>query len=145
MVEAENGTGMISRASQSRTQNSTSFAKRQRNSTFRVAAAQNLPYPDQTFDTVLCCLALHHIPPDQQHTALVEMRRVLKIGGTLLTADFRPPRRPLTRRLLGALGGHALSHNPISQLPDRITTAGLRITGQADYSHWLHSITATRP
>src|SRR5262245_2477770 len=41
---------------------------------FEVAAAQSLPFPDTSFDVVLCSLALHHLPPDARAAALAEMR-----------------------------------------------------------------------
>jgi ubiquinone/menaquinone biosynthesis C-methylase UbiE len=114
------------------------------NTNFRVAAAEQLPYPDETFDVVSCTLALHHIQPDHRPAALQEMYRVLRTGGKLLIADFRPPRNPVVNRLVGALGGRAMQHNPIGQLPSLITKAGFRVTGQGDHRHWLRYIQATR-
>jgi ubiquinone/menaquinone biosynthesis C-methylase UbiE len=114
------------------------------NTNFRVAAAEQLPYPDETFDVVICTLALHHIQPDHRPAAMHEMYRVLRTGGKLLIADFRPPRNRLVNRLIGALGGQAMQHNPIDQLPSLITAAGLRVTGQGDHRHWLRYVQATR-
>ena len=47
--------------------------------------AQALPFPDATFDTVVCTLSLCNIPDDRR--ALAEMRRVLRPGGRLLLLD----------------------------------------------------------
>jgi ubiquinone/menaquinone biosynthesis C-methylase UbiE len=113
------------------------------NANFRVAAAEQLPYPDETFDVVTCTLVLHHIQPDHRPATLQEMSRVLRTGGKLLIVDFRPPRNPIVNRLVGALGGQAMQHNPIDQLPGLITTVGFRVTGQGDHRHWLHYIQAT--
>jgi len=55
---------------------------------FEVAAAQSLPFPDATFDVVLCSLALHHLPEGARATALAEMRRVLKPDGRVLIVEF---------------------------------------------------------
>jgi ubiquinone/menaquinone biosynthesis C-methylase UbiE len=56
--------------------------------TFQVAFAQQLPFPDATFDAVACTLALHHVAEDDQRTAVGEMYRVLKPHGRLLIAEF---------------------------------------------------------
>ena len=48
---------------------------------FRVGDAQALPFPDATFDTVVCGLVLNFVPDKQR--ALGEMRRVVKRGGTV--------------------------------------------------------------
>ncbi|UOE19821.1 class I SAM-dependent methyltransferase [Thermobifida halotolerans] len=47
--------------------------------------ARTLPFPDESFDTVVCTLALCEIP--DQAATLAEMRRVLRPGGRLLLLD----------------------------------------------------------
>jgi ubiquinone/menaquinone biosynthesis C-methylase UbiE len=47
--------------------------------------ANQLSYPEATFDAVLCFEVLHHIPA--WRGALQEARRVLKPGGVLLVAE----------------------------------------------------------
>lgn len=47
--------------------------------------AEALPFPDASFDTVVCTFSLCAIPDDRR--ALAEMRRVLRPGGRLLLAD----------------------------------------------------------
>src|SRR5262245_1561892 len=56
--------------------------------TFEVAAEQSLPFPDATFDVVLCTLALHHLSEDARAPAIAEMRRVIKPGGRVLIVEF---------------------------------------------------------
>lgn len=51
------------------------------------AHAQHIPFPDATFDTVICTEVIEHLPRPWQ--ALDEMARVLKPGGCLiLSAPF---------------------------------------------------------
>jgi ubiquinone/menaquinone biosynthesis C-methylase UbiE len=50
----------------------------------RLADAEELPYPDGTFDLVTGHAFLHHLPEPSR--ALAEMHRVLRPGGTLLLA-----------------------------------------------------------
>ncbi|MGH2695076.1 MAG: class I SAM-dependent methyltransferase [Actinomycetota bacterium] len=47
--------------------------------------AQELPFPDATFDTVVCTYSLCNVP-DEART-ISEMRRVLKPGGLLILVD----------------------------------------------------------
>jgi ubiquinone/menaquinone biosynthesis C-methylase UbiE len=51
----------------------------------QVADAQALPFPDASFDTVVCTFALCAIPDERR--AVAEMIRVLRSGGLLLLAD----------------------------------------------------------
>lgn len=55
---------------------------------FDPAFAEDLPFPDASFDRVLSALMLHHLPRDAKVAALREIRRVLKPGGSLHLADF---------------------------------------------------------
>jgi ubiquinone/menaquinone biosynthesis C-methylase UbiE len=47
--------------------------------------AQVLPFPDSTFDTVLCTYSMCSVPDEGR--AVLEMRRVLKPGGRLILVD----------------------------------------------------------
>src|SRR5688572_30463164 len=47
--------------------------------------AQALPFPDASFDTVVCTLGLCGFPDER--AAIAEMHRVLRPGGTLLLLD----------------------------------------------------------
>lgn len=58
-----------------------------------LAAMEDLPFPDNYFDVVLSCQALHHVPREAKFTALDEMRRILRPGGRLLLLDHGKPYR----------------------------------------------------
>jgi ubiquinone/menaquinone biosynthesis C-methylase UbiE len=51
----------------------------------REGDAHELPFPDESFDSVVCTFSLCNIPDVDR--ALAEMKRVLKPGGRLLLAD----------------------------------------------------------
>jgi ubiquinone/menaquinone biosynthesis C-methylase UbiE len=73
----------------------------------RAGDAQDLPFPDARFDTVVATLALCTIPDDRR--AVTEMARVLRPGGRLLLLEHvRSPLLPV-RVLQGIL-------NPLSVL-----------------------------
>jgi SAM-dependent methyltransferase len=78
--------------------------------------ADRLPYPDGSVDRVLSAFMLHHLPADQQHDALREVRRVLAPGGRLhlLDIDGSPPSRVGRLLRVGQLhraGTHGHGHD----------------------------------
>lgn len=55
---------------------------------FHQAEAQALPFPEATFDRLLCTNSFHHY--SRPHRALAEMHRVLEPGGRLVVLDNAP-------------------------------------------------------
>lgn len=53
--------------------------------------ADELPYPDASFDRVVSSLLFHHLVPEQKKRAFREIRRVLAEDGQLHIADFGKP------------------------------------------------------
>ncbi|MBO0817180.1 MAG: class I SAM-dependent methyltransferase, partial [Actinobacteria bacterium] len=84
--------------------NAVRYARRRATATcsFRVGVAQDLDLPDRSFDVVISTLAAHHIPEAERAAAFGEMFRVLRTGGTLLAADFRPAGRRHTPHALAS-------------------------------------------
>jgi len=50
--------------------------------------AEDLPYPDASFDRVLSAFMFHHLGSDEKKEALREVRRVLTPGGSLHLLDI---------------------------------------------------------
>jgi ubiquinone/menaquinone biosynthesis C-methylase UbiE len=61
------------------------------NSTFRVASATGLPFPDGYFDCASISLGLHEMERDERNRAVSEMKRVVKKKGVLMFIDFQVP------------------------------------------------------
>ncbi|MGK5110982.1 MULTISPECIES: class I SAM-dependent methyltransferase [unclassified Geodermatophilus] len=53
--------------------------------------ADALPYADASIDVVLSSFMLHHLPGEEQETAMREVLRVLRPGGTLHLVDADAP------------------------------------------------------
>jgi demethylmenaquinone methyltransferase/2-methoxy-6-polyprenyl-1,4-benzoquinol methylase len=110
---------------------------------FQVARAQDLPFPDATFDAVACTLALHHVAEDDQRTAVEEMYRVLKPTGRLLIAEFHKGKG---RRHVGP---RWLRHSGEDMLDKALGL--VRASGFVDVASgstnlgWLGKITAHKP
>lgn len=114
------------------------------NCRFEVAAAEDLPFDDESFDVVVSSLTFHHIAPEHRADAIREMFRVLRPGGRALIADVRPPRIPILERLISLAHGHSHVHNIFDQLRALFIETGFTVTGTARVSR-LHYLGAQRP
>jgi SAM-dependent methyltransferase len=112
---------------------------------FELGVAEALDVPDGSFDVVLSSLMIHHLPEDLRPQALREMYRVLRPGGRLLVADFRPPKNRVGRHIVGAVTGSAMQHNPINRLETLVRDAGFDVPGRGDLHPYLHYVQGTRP
>jgi len=94
----------------------------------RLGDAQRLEFPDASFDTVLCTLALCSIPDDA--AAVAEMKRVLKPGGRLILMEHVGSPILMVRlvqRLLEVLTVR-LQHDHLTREPlDHVMSEGLEI------------------
>ncbi|WP_406435817.1 class I SAM-dependent methyltransferase [Streptomyces sp. NBC_00631] len=80
-----------------------------------------LPFPDASFDSVVCFTMLHHVPtPEHQDRLFAEARRVLRPGGWFAGSDSRSS---LRFRLLH-IGDTMTALDPAT-LPARLERAGL--------------------
>jgi ubiquinone/menaquinone biosynthesis C-methylase UbiE len=53
--------------------------------------ADELPYPEASFDRVFSTFMFHHLPANKREKTLSEVRRVLAPGGSFHLLDFTPP------------------------------------------------------
>jgi ubiquinone/menaquinone biosynthesis C-methylase UbiE len=94
------------------------------NVTFCRMDAEQLGFPDASFDTVTCALSLFQFP--DMGRALAEMWRVLKPGGRLGLSNWGPgyfsPIASLQRNLFREFGLRALLTNPIASKPAALRT-----------------------
>jgi ubiquinone/menaquinone biosynthesis C-methylase UbiE len=90
--------------------------------TFRQMDAEELDFPDGSFDAVTCAFSLFQFV--DMSRALAEMWRVLKVGGRLGLANWGPgyfsPVASLQRGLFREFGLRPLLTNPIAFQPDAL-------------------------
>jgi ubiquinone/menaquinone biosynthesis C-methylase UbiE len=111
--------------------------------TFQVAFAQNLPFPNATFDAVACTLALHHVAEDDQRTAVEEMYRVLKPTGRLLIAEFH---KGQGRRHAGPRWLRRSGEDMLDKALGLVRASGfIDVTSGSTNLGWLGKITAHKP
>ena len=102
----------------------------------RVADAQELPFEDASFDTVLATLTLCSIPDDQ--CAVAEMARVVRPGGSVVLLDHvASPRRSvrLVQRVLDPLLVRYMGDHLLRDPEPAVGAAGLEIDAM-DRSKW---------
>lgn len=58
---------------------------------FDIGVAENLPYPDKTFDIIISSYFFHHLNIDDKNKAIKECYRTLKDNGKLLILDVDVP------------------------------------------------------
>ena len=101
--------------------------------------ALHLPFPDGSFDRVICSEVLEHIPEDRG--AMRELARVLRPGGTMaITVPRFGPELinwALSDEYHNVPGGHIRIYRR-SVLESRLASTGLDVTGH-HYAHGLHS------
>jgi len=98
---------------------------------FREGSALQLPFPDGTFDAVVCVTVLSHVPRGE--AAIPEFVRVLRSGGRLGIFDFDSGMtafshsdRALTRRIIAAASdATAVNGWLVRQLPLLFQRAGI--------------------
>lgn len=113
-----------------------------------LANAEDLPFPDASFDRVTTSLAVHEMTVTGRLNTLKEMRRVLKPGGIAAVAEMRPPDTWYLRlgaRFMGLVETETLTEMWRSGLFRELGEAGFserrrRITG-----HGFFEIVVGRP
>jgi ubiquinone/menaquinone biosynthesis C-methylase UbiE len=91
--------------------------------------ADEIPYPEGTFDRVFSSFMLHHLPAAEKERTLREVRRVLKPGGRFHLLDFATPDSNSTGRIARWLhSGHRLTDNSDEQILGLMRQAGLSDT-----------------
>lgn len=96
---------------------------------FQRGLSTELPYEARTFDVVLSTLFFHHLTDEAKADTAEEIRRVLRLGGRMLIADWGRPQDPLMRAtFLGVQlldGFRNTSSNVSGRLPEFLRDAGL--------------------
>ena len=93
---------------------------------FTVAPCEDLPFPNETFDSVTIAFGIRNVV--DRKLGLAEMWRVLRPGGRMIILEFSTPRSQLFRqiyyfyfrRLLPVIGGLFSTYNAYKYLPDSV-------------------------
>ena len=103
---------------------------------FQRGLSNELPYDARSFDVVLSTLFFHHLTDEAKADSAEEIKRVLRLGGRVLIADWGRPQDPLMRvsflsvQLLD--GFRNTASNVAGKLPEFLRDAGLKRVSVVD-------------
>lgn len=87
--------------------------------------ADELPYPDSSFDRVLSALVFHHLEATSRLATMREVLRVLRPGGSLHLVDFGGDNHHLKGLARIAPRSHKMDDNWADRIPMLMRDAGL--------------------
>ena len=85
--------------------------------TFQLGSIDNIPFPENQFDVVLCSFMIFHMSETTRRKGITEIHRVLKPQGRWLVLDLALPPQPLQRFIAQKLFGGMLQHDLHELLP----------------------------
>ena len=85
--------------------------------TFQLGCIDNIPFPENQFDVVLCSFMIFHMSETTRRKGITEIHRVLKPQGRWLVLDLALPPQPLQRFIAQKLFGGMLQHDLHELLP----------------------------
>jgi len=85
--------------------------------TFQVGSMNDIPFPANQFDVVMCSFMIFHMSEATLRKGITEVYRVLKPQGRLLVLDMALPAQPLQRFIAQKLFGDMLQHDLHELLP----------------------------
>jgi ubiquinone/menaquinone biosynthesis C-methylase UbiE len=91
--------------------------------TFQTANIQEIPFPDEHFDAVMCSFMIFHMSEPVRRNGIKEIYRVLKPQGRLLVLDIALPPHPVKRKLLKFFLGFMLKHD-LKELQPNMESSG---------------------
>jgi ubiquinone/menaquinone biosynthesis C-methylase UbiE len=103
---------------------------------FAHGMSNDLPYAARSFDVILSTLFFHHLTDEAKADTAEEIRRVLRLGGRVLIADWGRPQDPMMRfnfLTVQVLDGfRTTASNVAGRLPEFLRDAGLKRVTVAD-------------
>lgn len=118
------------------------------NAIFDVGLIEELDFADVTLDVVISRLVIHHLPDDLKRRAFNEIYRVLKPGGRIFVADFKPPTDPILVHATSALIGHRMMmrSNNVWSLSSMLTEAHfVDVVAESKRSAFLLYVSGKKP
>jgi ubiquinone/menaquinone biosynthesis C-methylase UbiE len=85
--------------------------------TFQLGSIENIPFPENHFDVVICSFMIFHMSEKVRLQGISEIYRVLKPQGRLLVLDLGLPAQGMSRAIAQVFLGFMLKHDLKELLP----------------------------
>src|SRR5512136_1490400 len=92
-------------------------AQANEDATFQLGSIDNIPFPANQFDVVMCSFMIFHMSENTRRKGIAEIYRVLKPQGRLLVLDLALPTQPVQKAIAKKLFGGMLEHELRALLP----------------------------
>jgi ubiquinone/menaquinone biosynthesis C-methylase UbiE len=79
--------------------------------TFQMGSIEDIPFPDNQFDVVMCSFMIFHMSEGVRRKGITEIYRVLKPQGRFMALDLGLPTYPVSRAIAKAFSGFMLEHD----------------------------------
>lgn len=94
---------------------------------FGPGSIEEIPFPDNTFDAVMCSFMIFHMSDEVRRKGIAEILRVLKPGGRFLVIDNALPEAPVPKVIVKLFLGFMLDHD-LKELVPLMEEAGFSKT-----------------
>jgi ubiquinone/menaquinone biosynthesis C-methylase UbiE len=85
--------------------------------TFQEGSIASIPFPENSFDVVLCSFMIFHMSEETRRKGIHEIQRVLKSGGRLMILDLTMPTQPIQKVIAKGLLGFSAGEDLCELLP----------------------------
>jgi ubiquinone/menaquinone biosynthesis C-methylase UbiE len=85
--------------------------------TFQSGSIENIPFPENQFDVVMCSFMIFHMSEEVRRKGIAEIYRVLKPQGRLMVIDLALPAYGVSRAIAKVLFKFMLKHDLKELLP----------------------------
>jgi ubiquinone/menaquinone biosynthesis C-methylase UbiE len=92
-------------------------ARAQEEVTFQLGSIDDIPFPANRFDVVICSFMIFHMAEQTRRKGIAEVYRVLKPQGRWLVLDLALPTQPVQRFVAQRLFGGMLQHDLHELIP----------------------------